>query len=164
MPNWRSVSTKKIEANRKNAQKSTGPKTLQGKKQSSTNAIKDGLFVKHLANLPLENEDAKEFEKLYLDLVVVHQPVGRAEIPLVEKMAICLLRSARAWRYENAELYRHHRWEGDAEKAAVQRRHDIAEQMVENRGVTMKRPIHCWRTSPWRNPSTSASCPWRSWG
>lgn len=38
------VSTRKLEANRANAKKSTGPRTLEGKRQSSKNSIKHGLF------------------------------------------------------------------------------------------------------------------------
>lgn len=39
-------STKKLEANRRNAQHSTGPKTAEGKAKSAQNAIKYGIFAK----------------------------------------------------------------------------------------------------------------------
>ncbi len=38
------VSEKKLIANRRNAQKSTGPKTPYGKLRSSRNAVKHGLY------------------------------------------------------------------------------------------------------------------------
>jgi len=37
------VSKKQLDANRANAQESTGPKTAKGKEQSRKNAIKHGL-------------------------------------------------------------------------------------------------------------------------
>ncbi|MHB9026646.1 MAG: hypothetical protein ACYC7E_21145, partial [Armatimonadota bacterium] len=46
------------EANRQNAQHSTGPRTPEGKARSSMNALKHGFFAKE-ALLP--QEDAAEF-------------------------------------------------------------------------------------------------------
>ncbi len=40
----RTGSARKIEANRRNARKSTGPKTATGKKRVSRNAIKHGVL------------------------------------------------------------------------------------------------------------------------
>ncbi len=40
-------SPKKLNANRQNAKKSTGPKTLRGKAHSRRNALKHGLFAGH---------------------------------------------------------------------------------------------------------------------
>ncbi|HEV8293690.1 MAG TPA: hypothetical protein VGP94_17275, partial [Tepidisphaeraceae bacterium] len=37
------ISPRKLAANRRNADKSTGPRTPQGKKQSSQNSLKHGL-------------------------------------------------------------------------------------------------------------------------
>lgn len=41
----RVVSIRKVQANRQNALKSTGPRTPQGKAYSRRNAYKDGLFA-----------------------------------------------------------------------------------------------------------------------
>jgi hypothetical protein len=40
------ISAKQYEANRKNAKKSTGPRTPEGKAASSKNALKHGIFAK----------------------------------------------------------------------------------------------------------------------
>ena len=50
------TTSKQIEANRRNAQHSTGPITLQGKDKSSQNAIKHGLF----SNVPLITGEQEE--------------------------------------------------------------------------------------------------------
>ena len=57
----KNISDKKIQANRLNSKKSTGPKSKAGKKRSSLNAIKHGLTCnKHVAI----GENLKEFEEL----------------------------------------------------------------------------------------------------
>src|SRR5438034_3302018 len=45
-----------IEANRRNAQKSTGPRSEEGKEKSSRNATRFGLFTRQLL-LPHEKEE-----------------------------------------------------------------------------------------------------------
>jgi hypothetical protein len=42
------VSERKLKANRENAKKSTGPRTSRGKGFSRRNALKHGLFVRHI--------------------------------------------------------------------------------------------------------------------
>src|ERR1035441_5987051 len=44
----RTVSTRKIEANRRNSGKSTGPTTAEGKKRVAKNAIRHGFYSKCL--------------------------------------------------------------------------------------------------------------------
>src|SRR5215471_1155985 len=56
------ASQKMIEANRRNAQKSTGPKTPEGKAIASQNSLKHGLTAQNCPILPGENEaDYKAF-------------------------------------------------------------------------------------------------------
>ncbi len=54
------MSTKaQIKANKKNAQKSTGPRTAQGKAAVSQNAVKHGLFA---VEPVIFDEDQAEFD------------------------------------------------------------------------------------------------------
>jgi hypothetical protein len=95
------VSARKIAANRQNAQKSTGPKTLMGKTFSRRNAIKHGLFTRQAMDFMAHSEDAREYGELLNGLWDQYQPIGRAEELEVERIAICWWRLKRAWRYEN---------------------------------------------------------------
>ena len=96
------VSTRKIAANRKNAQKSTGPKTPRGKAYSGRNAIKHGLFSRQAMDFLSHGEDPTEYEEILNGLRAKYQPMGTAEELEVEHIALCWWRLKRAWRYENA--------------------------------------------------------------
>lgn len=98
----RNVSNRKIEANRKNAQKSTGPKTPRGKANSGRNAITHGLFTRQLIDFATQGEDAEEYEILLSGLRIQYEPIGTAEELEVERLALCWWRLKRAWRHENA--------------------------------------------------------------
>lgn len=99
------TSPKKTESNRRNARKSTGPKTPQGKAVSKLNAMKHGIlgqdFVNHAPGSP---ESAGSFNLLLKELIREHQPVGVTERLLVERIAICMWRLRRAYRAEKQAL------------------------------------------------------------
>lgn len=97
----RPVSLKKIEANRRNAQLSTGPKTVQGKGRSRWNAFKHGILAYDLLILATDDhEEVKEFEELAGALWMDREPVGKLEEILVERIAVCIWRQKRALRCE----------------------------------------------------------------
>lgn len=96
------VSDKKVQANRENALKSTGPKTERGKYFSRTNALRHGLFSRFPADFALLGENPKEYETLLQELHDDYHPVGRAEELEVESMAKCWWRLRRAYRFENS--------------------------------------------------------------
>lgn len=97
----RSASRKKTEANRRNAQLSTGPKTEAGKNHSRQNALKHGVLASALLVTKGGGaEDAAEFEELLHALNRDLAPVGRLEEMIGEKIAVCWWRQKRALRYE----------------------------------------------------------------
>jgi hypothetical protein len=95
------ISERKLKANRENAKKSTGPKTLRGKAFSRRNAVTHGLFVNYVTDFEALNENPKEYLELLNGLRDQYQPAGRAEEIAVERIALCYWRLKRAWRYEN---------------------------------------------------------------
>jgi len=111
---------KQLEANRRNATKSTGPRTRAGKALSSRNALKHGLCAEQVL---LPDEDEGEYERLGEQLIDDFSPVGALETTLVQTLAADLWRIGRirkievgvlAWQlheiesnraYERAESY-----------------------------------------------------------
>jgi hypothetical protein len=87
------ASQKQIDANRRNAEKSTGPKTPEGKQAVRLNALKHGLRAS-IAVLP--NENAEAFQKLCDDLEAEWQPQTPTEQLLLEDMAVAHWRLLRA--------------------------------------------------------------------
>jgi len=76
-----------IEANRRNAAKSTGPRTPEGKARVRRNATRHGL-CSGIARMAEEGpEFAEDFKLLLEDLREEHQPNGPTEDILVFKMA-----------------------------------------------------------------------------
>ena len=101
------VSKRKLEANRKNAKQSTGPKTPSGKKVASRNAIKHGINAKDLIiRSPYFNEDPKEFNSLLDSLAEELQPETQFQEFLVAKIAATLWRSRRTAILETALIER----------------------------------------------------------
>lgn len=99
------VSSRKAQANRQNASKSTGPKTPRGKQHSRMNALKHGLFAMDLyISTITEWEDRDEYRNLLKRLARDYQPVGAAEELEVHRIASCWWKLSRAWRYESAEI------------------------------------------------------------
>src|SRR6266849_8050984 len=98
-------SLRKSDTARANGAKSHGPKTAEGKKKSSMNALTHGLTAKTV-NVVLANESDSRF-KMVLDSYVKHfDPDGPIEMDLVEEMAVAKWRQRRLWSIETAELDR----------------------------------------------------------
>jgi hypothetical protein len=86
-----------IEANRANAQKSTGPRTPEGKERASHNALKHGLLAKDVVVM---GEDIDDFALFRDQLGAELAPVGLVESRLVERIAGLMWRLQRAERVQ----------------------------------------------------------------
>src|SRR4051812_23536625 len=93
----------KIEANRRNAQMSTGPKTESGKAKASLNSLKHGGRAKVVAPV-LPQEDPRELEEKIRRWVEDLQPGDDPERDLVARAAKISWVLDRAERCETAEL------------------------------------------------------------
>jgi hypothetical protein len=101
------VSNKQIDANRRNSQLSTGPKTEVGKNHSRRNALKHGVLASALLITSGEGaEESAEFEELLDALDRDLAPVGRPEEMMVEKIAVCWWRQRRAIQCEAGLIQR----------------------------------------------------------
>ncbi|MFH1374539.1 MAG: hypothetical protein ABII79_12165 [bacterium] len=99
------TSPKQLEANRRNAPRSTGPRTPAGKSRVKFNALKHGLLAKSVI-LPIRSRSEKRshFDALLAQLIDELKPVGILEDMLVEKIAVSYWRLRRALRAEAGEI------------------------------------------------------------
>jgi len=86
-----------INANRQNAQKSTGPKTDEGKAAVSQNAVKHGLF----ADSVIKGENEADYEAFHSKMFAEIDPVGAVELMLAERAVNLSWRLRRAERMQN---------------------------------------------------------------
>ena len=102
-PGAERISAKKMEANRANAQQSTGPTSEEGKKISRMNALTHGLLAREVViRLGDYQEEFTEYLELLDSLWELYRPVGAAEELEVENIAKCYWRKIREARYTNA--------------------------------------------------------------
>jgi len=87
-----------VVANRRNAEKSTGPRTPEGKAVVSQNAVKHGLLAQ--ADV-IRGEDREEFELYREELFWELNPVGTMESRLAERIVSLAWRLRRAERIHN---------------------------------------------------------------
>lgn len=77
---------KQTEANRRNAQKSTGPRTAEGKARSSRNALQSGIYVE---NLLICAEFEEDLQALIDEYYAANAPVTPQERFQVDTMIQC---------------------------------------------------------------------------
>lgn len=99
------VSQRRIEANRRNALRSTGPKSARGKEIAARNALKHGLLAKSAVIMQgPAKENKAEFDELLSGLQDYFDPAGAAEELLVQEIAVSYWMERRAQLYENGEI------------------------------------------------------------
>ncbi len=91
------ISERKIQANRRNAKKSSGPRTKLGKAASRMNAMKHGITAEHVI---VDGESAKEFKALRRELFDAFAPADAVEVELVQAIVIEHWRLRRHYRAE----------------------------------------------------------------
>jgi hypothetical protein len=93
------TSLKQIEANRRNAENSTGPRSEAGKQRSSRNAVRHGLTAETVIE-PLE--DAEDYAAFEEAIAASFDPETAVERELILRLASLLWRLRRATSIETA--------------------------------------------------------------
>jgi hypothetical protein len=96
-----SISQKKLAANRRNASHSTGPRTDEGKANSSPNAAKLRLYAKRLI---ISDDDRPEFEQLQRTLRHSLKPIGAIEESLFDRVLL------NSWQLRRTEILETEMW------------------------------------------------------
>lgn len=105
-PSPNPTSEKKVEANRRNASMSTGPRTERGKSRSRLNALKHGILASQAVITTTEGlARRKAFEELVSGLTVDFRPVGAFEQSMVQQIAACIWRQRRLLMFENRAAF-----------------------------------------------------------
>lgn len=101
----KTMSMKQIEANRRNAQLSTGPRTPRGKAVAKMNAVKHGILsTQVLVRGRHAKENRRELVALHERFVADLQPVGPVEEMLVDQVVTAHWRLRRALTAEAGEI------------------------------------------------------------
>jgi hypothetical protein len=100
------LSKKQLAANRRNALKSTGPRTNSGKAIACKNAVTHGLTAADdiIINSPHLKENPDDYHALVDSLIVELQPNGTLQQHLVIKIVNCLWRYKRIIKAETAKI------------------------------------------------------------
>ena len=97
----RMTTEKQIAANRENAKKSTGPRTLNGKRKSRRNAVRHGLTAETVIDVL---EEAADYEALAAAINADFRPATNFELQLIARLISLLWRLRRATAIESGLL------------------------------------------------------------
>ena len=118
-PETTMATEKQTAANRLNAQKSTGPRTPEGRAAVRLNGVTHGLTAETLV---LEGESESDFKAVFDSLEAEHQPTTPTEETLVAQLAMATWRLRRVYNME-AGFYKV-RMKNEATYAAAQKLDD----------------------------------------
>ena len=99
------LTARRLQANRRNAARSTGPRTPKGKARVARNAIKHGFFA---APQRWSEVQQRDFEEMLAGLREEFQPRDAIQNGCVVTIAASYVRMAALWHYENIAAVRHH--------------------------------------------------------
>ena len=97
------VTEKKRDANARNAQRSTGPKTAEGRQRSSRNAVTHGCASAQV-HKPIHGEPEDHFRSTLSKLLEAWAPADHKEEQLVNAIAVSWIRIERSERWESTIL------------------------------------------------------------
>src|ERR1700741_847902 len=122
------TSVRQIEANRRNAQLSTGPVTEEGKRRSRQNAVRHGLTAETVVDAL---EDAEDYAAFEMAVTADYDAQSAVERELVLRLASLLWRLRRATAIESGlfKIQARHLLEFRQRRLAHQKRQKIIETM-----------------------------------
>ncbi|MBZ5575004.1 MAG: hypothetical protein LAP40_00425 [Acidobacteriia bacterium] len=124
-----------IQANRRNSQNSTGPRTPEGKAASRFNALQSGIDAKALV---IPGEAAEDLEALAANYRLLFEPASPLEIFLVDQLV-----------YADWQLRRLHKIEANLRAQAAHSPHDALDLAL-NRIARLERRIDATERSYFR--------------
>jgi hypothetical protein len=129
------TSFRQIEANRRNAQFSTGPVTEEGKKRSRQNAVRHGLTAETVIDAL---EDAEDYAAFEMAVTADYDAQSAVERELVLRLASLLWRLRRATAIESGlfKMQARHLMMLREERKAGRKRHNIINTMQRSAVVT----------------------------
>src|SRR5689334_8515840 len=92
-------SSRRAEASRANGARSHGPKTAEGKRRSSMNAMRHGLLAR---NVVVGAESGEHFNLLLDEHLHRFRDLDGVEFGMVEELATCYWRLRRCWAVEKS--------------------------------------------------------------
>ncbi|MGH9619186.1 MAG: hypothetical protein ACRD45_05660 [Bryobacteraceae bacterium] len=111
------ATAKQIAANRRNSEKSTGPKSVETKAKVAQNGTKHGLCAKFRVLKEVEKQE--NYDNFLNKLIEDEQPVGQAEIELVVKMAEHTWLAKRALRLQDSCFALEPKTPGEAKSGGI---------------------------------------------
>jgi hypothetical protein len=122
-------SLKQIEANRRNALRSTGPTTQEGKERSRCNAVRHGLTAETII-AALEN--AEDYQAFEANVIADYDAETAVERELVLRLASVLWRLRRATGIETAlfEFATEESWQGPLRPTLAEEQPDSAKPIL----------------------------------